>query len=320
MSASIIMVMSPAKVGRAWHKLADRLLPAAPAAARKAAVLALVACWSMLLLSRLCGPSGAGGRRVLTPGGALRLQAARRATPSDGDGGSTAPATGPGEDNQPPPVSGFGHLGRPFVINMEHRTDRMAAFTQRMTEAGITNVTVVRGVPHECGQLGLTLAHITALQQCWASPWVDACLIMEDDFAVRAPLAKATALIDSFFRDVKLWDVLMLSCNLQAYCSASGDCPYLPPYATRVLKGLSAAGYVVQRAYATTLSDTLLNAVSLLKDECGVYYTNDVARMKLQAKDVWYTFPDEANKRGAIGYQVASFSDVQRNHTNYGVR
>ena len=319
MSTSIIMVMSPAKVGRAWHELADRLLPAAPAAAKKMAFLALVACCSVLLLSRLRGPCGAGGRRVVTPGGALRLRAARRATPSDGDGGSTAPATGPGEDNQQP-VSGFGRLGRPFVINMEHRTDRMAAFTQRMTEAGIINVTVVRGVPHECGQLGLTLAHITALQQCWASPWVDACLIMEDDFAVRAPLANATALIDSFFRDVKLWDVLMLSCNLQMFMGHDGRGHWCPPYATRVIKGLSAAGYVVHRTYAPTLSDSLLNAVSLLKDECGVYYTNDVARMKLQVEDLWYTFPDETKTRGAIGYQVASFSDVQRNYTNYGVR
>ena len=98
----------------------------------------------------------------------------------------------------------------------------MHAFMDRMDAVGIANATVVRGVPHECGLLGLILAHIAALQQCWASSWVESCLIMEDDFAMRLPPATAISLIDSFLLDVQSWDVLMLSCNAQQYMNHDG--------------------------------------------------------------------------------------------------
>ena len=58
------------------------------------------------------------------------------------------------------PNSGFRRLGRPYVISLEHRTDRMEKFTRGMADAGITNFTVIPGVPHKCPQLGVTLAHV----------------------------------------------------------------------------------------------------------------------------------------------------------------
>lgn len=153
----------------------------------------------------------------------------------------------------------------------------MHAFMDRMDAVGIANATVVRGVPHECGLLGLILAHIAALQQCWASSWVESCLIMEDDFAMRLPPATAISLIDSFLLDVQSWDVLMLSCNAQQYMNHDGRGHWAPPYAVRVLRGLSAAGYVVKRAYATKVADNLLGAINKLIGECAVYNANDVA-------------------------------------------
>jgi hypothetical protein len=216
--------------------------------------------------------------------------------------------------------SGLSRLGRPFVINMEHRADRIQAFSKGMADVGVTNITVVRGVPHECPKLGLTLSHVAALQLCWASHWVDSCLIMEDDLEVDLPLANVTALIDNFYRDVKLWDVLMLSCNLQAYMDHDARGHWCPPYAVRVVKGLSAAGYVVKREYTQSMTSTLLGAVKNLNDDCGTYHTNDVSRIKLQDKDLWYTFPDESFRRGVVARQFASFSDVQGKETSYGMR
>jgi hypothetical protein len=128
-----------------------------------------------------------------------------------------------------PACISFCRLGRPFVINMEYRADCMTAFSDRMDAIGIANVTVVRGVPHECGRPGLTLAYITALQLCWASPWEETCLIMEDDFGARMPAAQAGGLLDLFYGDVKAWDVLMLSCNLQKYMRHEGHGAWCPP-------------------------------------------------------------------------------------------
>ena len=223
-----------------------------------------------------------------------------------------------GHDSAPP--TGFAKLGRAFVINLERRTDRMATFMETAAGAGITNVTVVRGVPHECGALGLAIAHVTALQQCWASPWVDSCLIMEDDFAVRLPPGNATDLIDSFLRDVQLWDVLMLSCNLQTFANHDARGHWCPPYALRVMRAMSTAGYAVKRTYAPTIADAFLGAIEKLKDECGKYFAIDVAWHDIQYKDVWYVFHDADLKRSILGVQQASMSDIMGNFTDYGVR
>ena len=216
--------------------------------------------------------------------------------------------------------STFVKLGRAFVINLERRTDRMATFMETAAGAGITNVTVVRGVPHECGLLGLTLAHITALQQCWASPWVDSCLIMEDDFAVRLPPGNTTALIDSFLRDVPTWDVLMLSCNLQLYMHEYLPGHACPSYAVRVVKGMSAAGYVVRREYAPNITSTLIGAVTRLRADCSIRFANDVTWIELQRSDLWFTMHDADMRRGIIGYQAPSYSDVQHANVDSGVR
>jgi hypothetical protein len=211
--------------------------------------------------------------------------------------------------------SSFAKLGRPFVINLERRTDRMASFMETAAHVGITNVTVVRGVPHECGLLGLTLAHITALQICWASSWVDSCLIMEDDFAVRLPPDNATALIDSFLQDVPTWDVLMLSCNLQLYMHEFLPGRACPPYAVRVVKGMSAAGYAVRRAYAPNITSTLIEAITRLRADCSIQFANDVSWIDLQRSDLWFTLHHADMRRGIIGYQAPSYSDVQHVHT-----
>ena len=223
------------------------------------------------------------------------------------------------KDSAPPPT-GFAKLGRPFVINLERRTDRMVSFMETAAHVGITNVTVVRGVPHECGALGLAIAHITALQQCWASPWVDSCLIMEDDFAVRLPPDNATALIDSFLRDVQLWDVLMLSCNLQQQANHDARGHWCPSYAMRVMRAMSTAGYAVKRTYAPTIVNAFLGAIEKLKDECEKYFAIDVAWHDIQPRDVWYVFHDADLKRSMLGFQRASVSDIVGTHTDYGVR
>ena len=288
-----------------------RRLPSRPATKQEAARLALTLCLVGFLLFHRGHPTEANNAASL-------FHRSYRLTLHSATRSGLRKVTDLSHDQRN--VTGLQRLGRPFVINLEHRADRMGAFTRRMDAVGITNITVIRGVPHKCGQLGLTLAHITALQQCWASHWVESCLIMEDDFALRIPQAQAASLVDRFVEDVHDWDVLMLSCNLQDFMHHDGRGHLCPPYALRVVRGLSAAGYAVKRAYAPTITDTLLDAVGRLKNECGIYFTNDVARIKLQGKDIWYTFPDDSYTRGTIGYQVASFSDVRHDYTDYGMK
>jgi hypothetical protein len=222
--------------------------------------------------------------------------------------------------NNTSPNSGFRRLGRSFVITLEHRTDRMTNFTRGMADVGVTNFTVIPGVPHKCPQLGVTLAHVAALQLCWGSNWVDSCLIMEDDFALRLPRSEAAELIDRFYVDVQEWDVLMLGCNLLRHATLSAKNQTLPPYVARVMSGYSSSGYVIRRAYAPNVTYTLLGGLSRLKEKCSYGDALDVTWAGLQAKDGWYTMPNAARKGSILGYQAASFSDIERSHTDYGVR
>ena len=218
------------------------------------------------------------------------------------------------------PVDGRGmnRLGRAYVINLEHRRDRLANFTQVAASLNINNYTIVQGVQHECGELGVALAHIVALQQCWAAKDGDSCLIMEDDFTVRAPANTAIAMVDTFLDDVRRWDVLMLSCNAQLMMQHDGHGFWCPTYVLRVVKGLSTSAYAIKRTYVPSVVAAFLESVAKLKNDCGVYNAIDVNWFDLQARDVWYAFVDADEFKSTIGYQAASFSDVTRKNADYG--
>lgn len=216
------------------------------------------------------------------------------------------------------PAAGFGRFDRVYIINLVKRADRLASISATAASVGVTNFTVVRGVPHTCGALGCALAHILALQNCLAAGKesdVDTCLILEDDFVVRGDPAGANEQVGRFFEDawpgdLKRWDVLMLSSNLQLSIRMHLD------YLVRVVRGLSTSGYAVRRQYVPILVDTFVAAASFLNKDCGhrsvLASSIDSAWLPLQARDAWFAFTTP------VGYQVASFSDVRHVHSDYG--
>jgi hypothetical protein len=205
-----------------------------------------------------------------------------------------------------------------YIINLVKRADRLASISATVASVGVTNFTVVRGVPHACGALGCALSHILALQNCLAAgeeSGVDTCLILEDDFVVRGDPVGANAQVDRFFEDawpgdLKRWDVLMLSSNLQLSIRMHLN------YLVRVVRGLSTSGYAVRRQYVPILFDTFVAAANVLNKDCGhrsvLASSIDSAWLPLQARDAWFAFTTP------VGYQVASFSDVRHVHSDYG--
>lgn len=91
---------------------------------------------------------------------------------------------------------------------------------------------------------------------------------------------------------------------------------WCPPYAVRVI--LSTSGYAVKRQCAPNMTDACVRTTGSLIDDCASYLANDVASLKMQAQDLWYTFPDTAHKHSVLGYQAPSFSDLVGSNTNYG--
>lgn len=243
--------------------------------------------------------------------------------------GAAVPATMPTDVHAHPPPdgapiisemrsTGFGRFDRVYVINLEKRADRLASISATAASIGVTNFTIVRGVPHTCGALGCALAHILALQTCLAAGnqggGVDTCLILEDDFVVRGDPGGVNTQVDRFFEDawpgdLKRWDVLMLSSNLQLSIRMHLD------YLVRVVRGLSTSGYAVRRQYVPALVDAFAEAASLLNKDCShrsvLAHSIDSAWLPLQARDAWFAFTTP------VGYQAASFSDVKHAHADY---
>jgi len=96
----------------------------------------------------------------------------------------------------------------------------------------------------------------------------------------------------------------MLSCNLQLYMHEFLPGRACPPYAVRVGKGMSAAGYAVRRAYAPNITSTLIGAITRLRADCSIQFANDVSWIDLQRSDLWFTLHHADMRRGIIGYQV----------------
>jgi glycosyl transferase family 25 len=206
----------------------------------------------------------------------------------------------------------FDHFGAIFLINLPQRVDRLSDVSLTLHSLNVTNATVIRAIPHPCGAMGCTLSHVLAMQQCLEAG-VPSCLVLEDDFAVRdGNYGTALAAVDVFFKAAATlplhWDVLMLSANLIHSHSTQFD------WLRRVDEAQTTSGYAVTRRYARTLLRNFLAGAVRLNNRCPADELSVDAYWKpLQKKAKWYVL------QPTVGYQRASFSDIEGEVKDYGV-
>ena len=108
------------------------------------------------------------------------------------------------------------------VINLEHRSDRLAAFRAHCASAhGAPDIAVSPGVPHAVPHVGCGLAHAAAALGALEDPTIDGVCVFEDDARLRddkgVTWADVLAALDAALQPGvrERWDALVLAVGVE---------------------------------------------------------------------------------------------------------
>lgn len=199
-------------------------------------------------------------------------------------------------------------LPKLFYINLEHRKDRNSHILSELEKVDYPLSCVERVEAVYCpenGALGCTESHLKALELA-KSMEGDVFIILEDDFS----FYEHETFLGNLEYVLKLemdWKVCLLSSN------ADIKLP-LNERICRILNSQTTSGYIIKKDYIDKLIETFeesrrkfLNGDPKEKAALDILWKHD------QLKSFWISF----NRK--IGFQAASYSDVEGCFVNYGV-
>lgn len=196
-----------------------------------------------------------------------------------------------------------------WYINLDHRTDRRNHIEKQLVQLNIQPFTRLSATyePRR-GIVGCGKSHVRAVEAFLQSGKTYG-IILEDDFTFRDPPQTPNQFKKLFTTPLE-WDVILLAGNV----GASSPTEY--PFLRRVQDSQTTSGYIVTRRYAPTLLANLKEGVRLLEQHFNRYgvkkheYCLDIYWKKLQT-DRWYIFEPK------MGYQIDSYSDIERRKVQY---
>ena len=197
-----------------------------------------------------------------------------------------------------------------LYINLEKRNDRKRDFLSNFqdydTESNIIERIDAVDTP-ENGRIGCLKSHIKALKYALTLdlPYI---LITEDDFYIK-DMNYAVNSINTFLKNFKNWDVLMLGIN--KHIAEPTDIEGI----IRIKSGGTASGYLVKKNYIPkiiSIYERDLNKYNTTQ-EWSDEYCVDVSWVELQKVDLWYSFTP------SIGIQRPSYSDIEKKKVDYQV-
>ena len=194
-----------------------------------------------------------------------------------------------------------------LYINLEHRVDRNEHIQEELRRAGVPGDKIVRinATLRLNGAMGCTMSHIKALEYVLKHPEWNHILVLEDDFQFRSlPAASISALMGI---DPEM-DVGLLSYNPASFESV----PTTHPLVHRVMCAHTISSYIVRQGYVPVLLRNFRDGL-LLMEQNGLSSANclDVYWTQLQPLGRWYALVP------ALGYQMESFSDIQKRDVAY---
>lgn len=203
-----------------------------------------------------------------------------------------------------------------LCINLDHRTDRLAAVTAELArlgrvlgcgeEAHTLRVSAVNGAEAGGGALGCSKSHLKCLELAAARSW-PAVVILEDDFVCinRDAFLRATdAFLETVSRSNLEWDVLLLGTD--PMCTEEPPTHSYGKGVRRVLCSYGSEGYIVNGSYLATFRDHLRAGIDLFAahPHQPQMYAFDVHWHQLQARDKWFmSYP-------LTVVQTPGFSDI----------
>jgi len=188
-----------------------------------------------------------------------------------------------------------------YYINLDHRTDRKEHLINELRQIDYPTQNICRIEASPGGNIGCTLSHIKTIEKFLESNQ-EKCIILEDDFTFYPNTREL------FYKTINSdvdWNVIMLGSN-----TIQSD-----PFSENLLKCVKAqtsSGYMLHRKFATTLLENFKESSTHLRNGGSWMYTLDEYWKRLQHLN-WYI----CNPK--IGYQMESFSDIEKANVNYGV-
>ncbi len=195
-------------------------------------------------------------------------------------------------------MEGFAGIDRLFYINLDARADRKREIEAEFARIGVPKEKIERfaAIKHEKGAIGCGESHIAILTVAEQRGY-EVIAIVEDDFNFIANAALVHERLAAL-KSLPKWSVCLLAAVLKRVAPKS-------PLFDNVLEAQTTAGYVVHRAYFSTLRRCFEEAVKKLKaGEADHIYAVDQYWKRLQERDGWLVF------RPKLGYQRRSFSDL----------
>lgn len=193
------------------------------------------------------------------------------------------------------------------VINLPHRTDRLAQVSSEMQRLGVEDYQLIEGVlgrdlypdiPGDfSGAIGCNLAHSRAVKELNTTD-AHAILVCEDDVEFLVGWSEINELIEEFLASEQL-DVLCLAGRVRGSKMDIGGGLYL---ATGIV---GQACYVVKPHMVDILSDVWTSGVQDLA-KLRLRGKNDIAWNQLQTTSALFAFPQKK-----IAQQRPSYSDIQ---------
>jgi hypothetical protein len=210
------------------------------------------------------------------------------------------------EENELKPRHAYG-LDRCEVmyINLDHRQDRRIQIEEEVARLGLTKALRIPGTLAELPTIGCSQSHLNALHS-WAPDENRLLLVLEDDCQFLASRKELDAVVEEF----------AVNAHLEVLCIANNT-PWSRPISDALAISTeiqTTAAYVVKGGALRDLRAAMGDSIERLRaGEPPEKAACDIVWMGIQKKRFF------AVPRTRMAIQRAGYSDIQQEHTDYGV-
>ena len=201
------------------------------------------------------------------------------------------------------------YIDKIYVINLEHRKDRLNGFMYQMEQMGMKDkVERIDAIyTPDFGILGCGKSHLLAIDKVINSEYKNV-LICEDDFRFY-DINNAKEYL-KFINDTIDYDVISFSANENVHSFKIENSEY--PFLHKGCGIQTASAYLLNKNFSQKLYNMMKEGVILLENTREIQlYANDIYWKNLQPISKWYL----TNPK--LGYQQASYSDIERMDVDY---
>lgn len=198
------------------------------------------------------------------------------------------------------------HFDVIYYINLDERPDRKEHFLQQCQkyDVDMTKVKRVSAIKHEIPYLGCSKSHLKCLQDFEENDYKN-CVIFEDDFIFKESKEITKFMLDRFFDNYIVWDVVMLSAF-----DRQVEPSYLPGL-HKAIEVQTASGYAINRHFLPMIKNNFEEGIRLLEEHDDGQYCVDQYWKRLQPHYNWYVFSPK------LGYQRDDYSNIENKVVSY---